>query len=221
MLAYQFLAQIETYLAVAERLRAMPEPPGVSEVVVTPTFGVAALLLMFLVPVLTMGSLSGERRAGTLALLYSSPVTSLQIVLGKYVGVWSLLVVIWIATALMPLTLLWGAPLDLGVYACGLLALLLLMAAYSAIGLMFSAMFAQPALAAVMSFAVIAGLWLVDWAARLGQSSELFAYVSSLNHFRRLASGLIDSTDVAYFLIITAAALGTAVWRLDGDRKPL
>jgi len=221
VLAYQFLAQIETYLAFADKLRAMPEPPGVSEVVVTPTMGVAAMLLMFLVPVITMGSLSGERRAGTLTLLYSSPVTSTEIVLGKFFGVWALLGVLWIAIALMPLTLLWGAPLDLGVYACGLFALLLLMAAYSAVGLMFSALFAQPALAAVMSFGVLTGLWLIDWATRIGGEGGVFTYLSSLTHFQRLASGLVDSADVTYFLIITAAALAAAVWRLDGDRRPL
>jgi ABC-2 type transport system permease protein len=59
VLAYQFLAQIETYLHFAGKLRAIPEAPGVTEVVVTPTIGVSALLMLFFIPVITMASLSG------------------------------------------------------------------------------------------------------------------------------------------------------------------
>jgi ABC-2 type transport system permease protein len=84
VLAYQFLAQIETYLKFEDKLRTMPEAPGVTEVVVTPILGIAAMLLLFFVPILTMASISGERRNGTLPLLLSSPVTSRQIVLGKF-----------------------------------------------------------------------------------------------------------------------------------------
>lgn len=221
VLAYQFLAQIEIYLQFADKLRAMPEPPGVTEVVVAPTVGVSAMLMLFLIPVITMSSLSGERRSGTLALLYSSPVTAWQIICGKFLGVWSLLAVIWILVALMPLTLLWGAPLDLGVYASGLLALLILMTAYAAIGLMFSALFAQPAVAAIATFGLLVALWLIDWATRLGQDGGLFAYLSSLNHFQSMARGLLDSADLTYFFIITATSLYLATWRLDGDRRPL
>lgn len=221
VLAYQFLAQIEIYMTFADKLRAMPEPPGVSEVIVTPMLGIAAMLLMFLIPVITMGSVGGERRSGTLALLYSSPVTSGQIILGKFFGLWALLGLIWLMVALMPLTLMWGAPIDLGVYSAGLGALLLLMMAYSAVGIFFSCTFAQPSLAAIASFGLLAGLWLIDWASRLGQHSDVFAHLSSLNHYQRLASGLVDTRDVAYFFLITLVALYASAWRLDGDRKPL
>ena len=221
VLAFQFLAQIETYLHFADKLRAMPEAPGVTEMVVTPSFIVSAMLMLFLIPVVTMSSLSGERRSGTLALLYSSPITSWQIVAGKFIGIGALLAVVWVMVALMPLTLMWGATLDVGVYLSGLLALFVLMAASAAIGLMFSAMFTQPAVAAIMTFGVLSGLWLIDWATRLGQDASLFNYLSSLNHFQRIARGLLDSADLAYFMIIIATSLYLTTWRLNGDRKPL
>ena len=221
VLAYQFLAQIETYLHFADKLRAIPEAPGVTEVVVTPTIGVSALLMLFFIPVITMASLSGERRNGTLALLYSSPVTSFQIVAGKFIGIGALLAILWVIIALMPLTLMWGATLDVGLYLSGLLALFVLMSAYTAVGLMFSAIFAQPSVAAIMTFGLLSGLWLIDWATRLGQDAGLFSYLSSLNHFQRIAQGLLDTSDLAYFIIIIALALYVTTWRLDGDRKPL
>ena len=221
VLAYRFLAQIELYTTFAEKLRAMPEPPGVSEIIVIPLLGTAALMLMFIVPVVTMATISGERRNGSLALLYSSPVALWQIVLGKFLGALGLLAVVWVIIALMPLTLMWGAPLDLGMMAAGLLALALLMSAYTAVGLMFSAMFVQPALAAIASFGLLAALWSIDWASGLGREAGVLAHLSSLNHFQRLAGGLLDSTAVGYFLIITATALGVAAWRLDSDRRAL
>ena len=221
VLAYQFLAQIETYLHFADKLRAIPEAPGVTEVVVTPTIGVSALLMLFFIPVITMASLSGERRNGTLALLYSSPVTSFQIVAGKFIGIGTLLAILWVIIALMPLTLMWGATLDVGLYLSGLLALFVLMSAYTAVGLMFSAIFAQPSVAAIMTFGLLSGLWLIDWATRLGQDASLFSYLSSLNHFQRIAQGLLDTSDLAYFIIIIVLALYVTPWRLDGDRTPL
>ncbi len=221
VLAFQFLAQIETYLHFADKLRKMPEAPGVTEVIMTPTIGVSAVLMLFFIPVITMSSLSTERRSGTLALLYSSPVTSWQIVAGKYLGISALLAVLWVIVALMPLTLAWGAAIDFGLYLAGLLALFLLMSTYAAVGLMFSAMFAHSSVAAIMTFGVLSGLWLIDWATRLGQDVTLFNYLSSLNHFQRLAHGMLVTTDLAYFMIIIASTLYLTTWRLDGDRKPL
>ena len=121
----------------------------------------------------------------------------------------------------MPLSLMWGAPLDLGTYACGTGALALLMMTYAAIGVMFSTLFTQPAVAAVMSFGLLGTLWLIDWATRLGQDAGLFAYLSSLNHFQRLAGGLVDSADLSYFVALSIAALAVSTWRLNGDLKPL
>jgi ABC-type transport system involved in multi-copper enzyme maturation permease subunit len=119
VLAYQFLAQIEIYLQFEDKLRSMPDAPGITEVVVTPTIGTAAMLMLFVIPVLTMSSICGERRNGTLALLYSSPVRCADIIVGKFFGVCFLLSLVWAIVALMPLSLMWGAPLDLRTYACG------------------------------------------------------------------------------------------------------
>lgn len=221
VLAYRFLAQIELHLEFAEKLRAMPEPPGVSEIIVVPLLGAAALLLMFVVPVITMSAISGERRAGSLALLYCSPVATWQIVAGKFIGCCGLLGVIWAIIALMPLTLLWGAPLDLAMTAAGLFALALLMTMYAAVGIMFSALFRQAALAAIASFGVLAAMWSIDWASRLGMDAGVLAELSSLNHFQRLASGLLDTVGVGYFVLITVTALVITIWSLDGDRRAL
>jgi ABC-2 type transport system permease protein len=216
--AYQFLAQIELFGQLLPRLRSLAQPPGVSQMVVMPTISIAALALLFLIPVLTMHSFSGERRAGTLRLWYSAPIRLSALVIGKFVGVMCLLGVIWSLLALMLLTLAWGTTLDFGTYAGGLLALGLLMAASSALGLMFSALASQPTVAAIATFVMLLGLWLVDWGSLTGEPGML-AKLSMQSHFLSLSRGLVDSFSVIYFGVITLAALGLTWWRLHGERR--
>lgn len=221
VIAYQFLAQIEVFLEVQPRLAHVALPPGVTQLVVQPLLVTVAMLLLFIVPTMTMQALAGERRAGTLALWYSSPVTLRTLVLGKYAGVLSLLAVLWVTVALMPFTLAWGTALDLGCLAAGLLGLALLMMTATAIGLFFSALTSQPALAALGGFGCLMFLWMCDWSGRLEGEPTVFTHLSMMNHFQNFVRGYVDSADLAYFLILTVGALVLTVWRLDGDRRAL
>ena len=221
LFAYQFLARIELYTEFSDKLRALPEAPGITELVVSPLFGSGAMLLLFVAPLVTMNTIAGERRSGTLALLYSSPVSSWQIVCGKYLGVGCLVLGFIALVALMPLWLLWGTRLDLGLYAAGLGAMLLVGATFSAVGVMFSALCSQAILAAVLGIGTLLGLWVLDWASRVDQDAGIFSYLASVGHFQRIAEGYISLSDVAYFVVLTIAALLVAVWRLAGDRKAL
>lgn len=221
VIAWQFLAQIELFLELEPRLARMPLPPGVTELVVQPLLATIAMLLLFIVPAQTMQTLAGERRAGTLALWYSSPVTLRTLVLGKFAGQCAWLLVLWTGAALMPLSLAWGTALDFGTLAAGLLGLALMMVAASAIGLFFSSLTSHPALAALGGFACLVFLWMCDWSGPMSGTATVFTHLSMMNHFQNLARGYVDSADIAYFLIVTVAALALTVWRLDGDRRAL
>lgn len=216
--AYQFLAQVDLFVQYLPRLRALDEPPGVTQFVVVPTFNLTSLLLLFLIPLLTMQAFAGERRSGVLPLWYSAPVRLATLVFGKFLGVMSLLAAVWALNALMPLTLLWGTTLDLGTYAAGLAGLALMMAAGSALGLWYSAMASQPPVAAVATFATLLGLWLLDWASHTAEAPGVLAELSMLAHFQRLSRGLVDTFDIAYFVLMTVGALALAVCALAGER---
>jgi len=221
VLAYQFLAQIELFDELQPRLARLAAPPGVTQLVVQPLLVTIAMLLLFIVPALTMQSIAGERRAGTLALWYSSPIALHTLVGGKFLGVLCLLAVPWLSAALMPFTLAWGTALDLGTLAAGLLGLALLMMATAAIGLFFSALTSQPTLAALGGFACLMFLWLCDWSGGRDGEATLFTQLSMMNHFQAFVRGWVDSGDVAYFLLVTVGALALTVWRLEGDRRAL
>jgi ABC-2 type transport system permease protein len=219
IIAYLFLSAVDAYLMVQPRLAAIEGAPGVADLVIAPLFGNAAIILLLITPMITMRVLSEERRNRTISLLFSAPVSMTEIILGKYLGVLGFFLVLLAMIALMPLSLLAGTELDLGKLAAGLAGLALLLAAFSAIGLFMSALTDQPTIAAISTFGLLLLLWIIDWAGKSeAQVSGLFAYLSMLRHYETLLKGLIHSTDVAYYLLITILFLGLSIRRLDADR---
>lgn len=222
LLAYLFLAQIDTFITFAPRLAGMPDAPGVTDVVIAPLFGNAAVILLLVAPLITMRVLSEERRNRTLTLLMSAPVTMTEIVLGKYLGILAFFLVMLGLLALMALSLLAGTDLDLGKVASGLLGLALLVGAFSAAGLYMSSLTEQPTIAAVSSFGLLLLLWIINWAGASGgaAASGLFSYLSLVGHYESLLKGLFNSTDVAYYLLFILTFLVLSVQRLDANRLP-
>jgi ABC-2 type transport system permease protein len=221
ILAYLFLSQIEAYLLLQPRLAALQGAPGVSDIVVAPLFADAAVVLLLITPLVTMRTLSEERRSRTLSLLLSAPVSMTEIILGKYLGVLAFFLILIGLLTLMPLSLLAGTDLDLGKLAAGLLGLTLVVAAFAAIGLFMSSLTEQPTVAAVTTFGLLLLLWILDWAGNSGlDSSNLMAYLSMLRHYEPLLKGLFNSTDVAYYLLVTTLFLGFSIRRLDATRLP-
>lgn len=213
LLAWLFLVRLEGFLEVQPQLAAMVGAPGVTDLVVAPLLDSAAVILMLLVPLLSMGAFSGEYRAGTLDLLLSSPVSITRMVLGKYLALLTLLAILWLLVALMPLSLLFGTRLDLGRLISGLLGLALALAAYGAIGLFFSSLTRQPAVAAIASYGVLLLLWIIDLT-----GSEPLPRLAIGPRYRHLLDGLVISGDLLYFLLLILGALLLTVRRLS-DRR--
>ena len=114
ILAYLFLTHIETYLGLQPRLAAIQGAPGVADIIVAPLLADAAMVLLLITPLITMRSISEERRNRTISLLFSAPLSMTEIVIGKYLGILSFFIILLALLALMPLSLLAGTDLDLG-----------------------------------------------------------------------------------------------------------
>jgi len=217
--AYLFLSQVETFMALQSRLATLDGAPGVVDIVVAPLFANAAVLLLLITPLITMRVLSEERRNRTLSLLFSAPISMTEIIVGKYLGVVSFILILVGMLALMPLSLLVGTDLDLGKLAAGLLGLTLVVSAFTAIGIFMSSLTEQPTVAAITTFGLLLLLWILDWAGNSGApASGLLGYLSVLNHYEPLLKGLFSSVDVIYYLLITVLFLGFSIRRLDADR---
>lgn len=219
LMAWLFLTQVELFQMIQPRLNSVPNAPGLTDIVVAPVLGDAAIILMLVAPLLTMRLIADERRNRTLPLLLSSPVSMTEIVLGKYLGLLLFFLILLALIALMPLSLLMGGSLDFGALAAGFLGLGLLLAAYGAAGLFMSTLTRQPTVAAISTFGLLLLLWVIDWAghARPGMSG-VFAYLSLLRHYQTLLKGLFDTKDVLYYVLFIVTFLVLSIRRLDADR---
>jgi ABC-2 type transport system permease protein len=219
ILTYLFLTQIETFNSFQARLAQIDNAPGLTDIVVTPLFANAAIILLMVTPLLTMRLICEERRNKTLSLLLSAPISAREIILGKYFGILGLLLFIVLLISFMSLSLLSGGELDLGKLFCSILALSLLTASFASLGLYMSSIASHPTIAAIASFGLLLLLWILDWTAGLkGQSSEIFEYLSILQHFQNMQSGLLNSTDVLYYILFSATFIILSIRRLEYDR---
>ncbi len=221
ILGYLFLIQLDTYLRYQPQLAILPDAPGVTEVVVSPLLSNAAIVMLLVAPLITMRLISDEKRSQTLTLLFSAPVSMTEIILGKYLGAMGFFALMLLLTALMPLSLLLGGGLDMGMMASGFLGLLLLLASFAALGLYMSTLTVQPVIAAIGTFGALLLLWVLDWAGETGgESGALFAYLSLLHHYDPLLKGVFDTSDVLYYLLFIVTFLVLSVRRLDAERLP-
>jgi len=216
ILAWFFLARLDAFLQMQPQLAQLANAPGATQAIVVPLFGAAALFLMLLVPVFTMRMVAEERRNQTMILLATAPVSSLQIVLGKFSGLLLFLLPMVLICLLMGLTLDAGTQLDKGLLLANALGLLLLAACYAALGLYISSLTAQPAIAAIAALAAFFGLWLVEASATDNDSA--LRMLAPTSHFENLNVGLLNSGDVAYFVLFCAFFLLLTARRLDNNR---
>ncbi len=221
ILAWLFLSQLNDFIMLQPQLKMIDNAPGASELVIAPVYGSAAFIMMMVTPLLTMRLISEERQRGSIALLLSAPVSMTEIILGKFLGVFSFLILMTLMISLMPLSLFMAGPIDAGLLASLVLALLLLLAAFTSLGLYLSTLTLQPTVAAISSFGALLLLWIIDWAGdKVGseQASGLLSYLSILRHFEALGKGVFNSGDIVYYLLFTSLFLILSIRRLDADR---
>ena len=216
ILAWSFFTQIDFFFGIQPQLATMPNAPGVTDMVVMPTFEIASIILLMVTPLLTMRLISEEKRNGSLALLLSSPVSMTQIVLGKFTGIALFMLIFIIMISLMPLSLLMGTELDLGKIAAGMFALMLLLSAFSSAGLFLSSLTENPVVAAISSFGLLLLLWIIS--SNAGDSTNLLTQLSLLRHFAPMLRGLIDTADVVYYLLFIATFLLLTIRQMDSRR---
>jgi len=210
-----FLARLDAYLQIQTELSKLANPPSATLVISAPLFDSLALILLMLIPIFTMRLIAEERRNQTLILLKSAPISSTQIVLGKFLGLFIFIALIILACILMTMMLSLGTAVDYGLLLSNGLGLLLLAASYTALGLYFSALTAQPAVAAISSIAILFGLWLLEKIAP--DSNAALSVISPTKHFRSFNNGLLNSTDLIFFILFCCAFIVLTIHHLKNE----
>lgn len=212
-----YLNGVNQYFEVMSGAIRPAERTGVTMFVGQSVFGLASFVMLFAVPLLSMRLISEERRNQTLPFLFSAPLSLTDIVLGKFVGLVSFLSILIVLIGLMLSTLSIWSDIDFGYLLSNLLGLWLLVASFSALGLYFSSLTAQPVVAAIFTFVALFVLLILD-RFFAGDPSNTISYLSLMRHFQPFSRGLIDTADIAYFLLFILTFLTLTIRRLDADR---
>jgi ABC-2 type transport system permease protein len=177
-------------------------------------FGLTPWLLLFVASVVSMRLLAEEKRSGTLELLITLPVRDHEVILGKFLGAWGLVLVLVVSTALYPIFMFWMpwdlGPLDRGPVLTGYLGLILYSAAAVSIGLLISSLTESQAVAffvtAVLLF-VLHGIGNLGDQLPAGWPREVVSYISFSTRLLPFTKGLLNTRDIVYFLSITVGCL--------------
>jgi len=218
IIAYMFIINLDYYVGIQGRLAAAESAPGLTELVVMPTLVAAAWVLLVVSPLVTMRLFSDELRQNSIALLFSAPVSMAEIVFGKFLSLVIYLLLLTTLILLMPLTLLFGSPLDLGMLLSGCLGLLLVSLSYLALGLFIACITKSTVVSAITSTGVLLMLWLIELSLKTGESGEFISYVSMLHHFIPLMKGVFSSVDLLYYLMFIALFLLLSIKQLEFSR---
>ncbi|MEM9919338.1 MAG: ABC transporter permease [Bacteroidota bacterium] len=173
-------------------------------------FGVAFWTLFFFIPALTMRQLAEEKKTGTIELLLTKDVTDQQLVMGKFLACFLLVVIALAFTLPYYVTVAKLGNIDHGATICGYFSLLLMSAAYISIGLFASSITNNQIVAFLLAlligiffhflFDVIAG-------GMTGFMGELFDNLSLRQHFESMKRGVVDTKDLVYFFSIIAIGI--------------
>jgi len=187
-----------------------------------PLFYWAPWGLLVLASVVTMRLLAEEKRSGTLEMLITLPVRDHEVILGKFLGAWGLLLVLIAGTTLYPIMMFrfpWhlGA-LDPGPVWCGYLGLVLYSAAAVSVGLLVSALTESQVVAVIITVVLLAFLHLIGASAEGMQNTTVRDVINFVSFDARLAPfarGQIITRDVVYFVSITVGCLMAAFRALE------
>jgi ABC-2 type transport system permease protein len=220
LLAYYYLLALDAFLALAPKLAGRTDAPGVTDLVALPVLRSLGSLFGFLIPLLGMRAIAGERRQHSLALLLSAGIGDASIVLGKWLALWMLALLLIVLASAMPLALGGATALDYGKLASACLGLALQAAALAAIAVYASSLTEQPAFAGALAIALNLLLTTVDAGARMqGVDNGLINYLALPTHLEPFLRGIVASVDIGYFVLLVVLALGLATRRLDALRS--
>jgi ABC-2 type transport system permease protein len=178
-------------------------------------FGLAPYVFMFLIPAITMRSFAEEKKGGTMELLFTRPLTDWQIILGKYLAGWIIVILALVPTLIFYFSIYQlGSPagnIDSAGVAGSYIGLVLLGAVFTSIGIFASAITENQIIAfiiaAFLCFIFFEGFGALSSLNIWGKASDYIAELGILYHYQAMSRGLIDSRNLIYFLSVIALML--------------
>ncbi len=188
--------------------------------VMRPMLGNISIIILLLLPLLTMRLMAEEKKQGTFELLSTYPVSDTATVWGKFLATMTVYALMIGCTLLYPGMLFYYADPEIVPIVTGYLGLLLMGAAFIAMGTFFSSLTDNQIIAGVTTFGASLFFLVIGWAAPFvgPKFAEVLAQISILYHFESFSKGVIETSDLTYYLLLTIFFLFLTVRSLESTR---
>jgi ABC-2 type transport system permease protein len=179
------------------------------------------LLFVFIIPAITMGTFSEEKRSGTMELLLTKPITDTQLMAGKFLASLIFAVLIIVPTIVYVISLKYLGAIDLGPVVSMYLGFILLFAFLVSIGIFTSSLTQYQVISFIISFLIMAVFFMLYVFTKYIPllSVPIIDYFNPFVHMDNMFRGIIDSRDVIYFisgtiifLILTKLSIESRKW---------
>jgi ABC-2 type transport system permease protein len=192
------------------------------QLVFRPLFGTLAIVLLFLVPLLTMRLLAEEKRSGTAQLLFTYPLSDWTVIMGKFLAALLVFIILLCFTLVFGVVFAFISRVEWGPLIAGYLGVLLLGSSGLALGLFASSLTENQIVAGVAGFGLLLLFWIIGWVQELGAGGwgGVGQFLSMMEHYDSFTRGVIDTRDLVYylsfiyfFLFLTKRQLESRRWR--------
>ena len=155
-------------------------------------------ILLFFIPAISMRTIAEEKKAGTIELLLTKPITDFDIVIGKFLATITLAALTFAPTLVYVISLKFLGPIDLGSIISAYIGLVLMCGIYIGIGIFASSMTENQVVAFIISFLIIFVLFMLNKILIFipAPLNSIFEYISSDYHFSSISRGVIDTRDL-------------------------
>ncbi len=194
---------------------------SLNDAVIKPLYGTINILFLFIIPLITMRLISEEKKQKTMELLLTSPLKTMDIVIGKFLSAMYLLFIVLASTLVYPLFLYINGNPDPGQMISMYIGLVFLSASYVAIGIFWSSLTENQIIAATLTFFSLLFFWIIDWATQSasGVFSAVLYYMSIIRHFESFGEGVLSFKDVVYYLSFCSVFLYFACISIDSKAR--
>ena len=215
-----FYLYLEAFLRQSMQMAQFGGSLNVNQQVIRLVLQNASVIILFVMPMITMRTYAEEKRSGTIELLLTSPVTDLQIIVGKFLGALGLYIAMLLVTLLyIAILFVYGHP-EWRPLVAAYLGLLLMGAAFLSLGLFISSTTDNQIVAGIISFVVFLLLWIVGWFADSAGPTvgPITSWLSITEHFEDFSKGVIDTKHVLYYLSLITFGLFLTAKSVDSER---
>ena len=214
---YNYLA---FFVRSSEQMMMGGGTPNVNQHMIAGLLQNAAVIILFVMQMITMRTYSEEKRSGTIELLLTSPVTDVQIILGKFFGAMGLYAAMLGVTVLYIGMLFFLGNPEWKPIVAGYLGLLLMGGCFISVGLLVSSLTKNQIVAGIATFAVFLFLWVINW---IGENAgattrDIVNYLSITQHFDDFTRGVIDTKHLVYYLSFITFGLFLTAKSVDAER---